>query len=345
MRSLRQELDPVTKDDLTALIAMLDPDNLFHRRLNIRHMDLVWMRRRSDQSRVTPPNCHLNLVTVQSGMDHGEAHPGQVLINSPRSALVLLRHGVCVQDLLRRPWAQARHLHSAPFGAPETLALSDRKELALEKMRLELVAKLEKEYSELCAFASFEDIVDFCSVYDADRPSTALRIPFPRHPVMDRSLYTSSYGATSNLSTSKPPRDIAEESFQSSVRRILHREKLLKNSTDLRQDVARKMKTIALHDEQNRKLELRRRELDGMRSEKRVVLQGLSEVWNHRYSASERAASFRQLVRNVKVDRRCDEAATMKREMETSCLRLADHLRKSRSAASLSNQRPSSAQR
>ena len=122
-------------------------------------VDLAWLGQPCRQTgRLRPPGIHLHLGNFVARIDED----APVMLNSPRSAVVLLRKGVPVQSLLRRPWARKRFTHTSSFGAIDTLKIDEKKEFALERLRQDRLTELVAEYHELCAVSDHDDVSEAC---------------------------------------------------------------------------------------------------------------------------------------------------------------------------------------
>eukprot|EP00658_Telonema_sp_P-2_P062592 TRINITY_DN5125_c0_g1_i2.p1 TRINITY_DN5125_c0_g1~~TRINITY_DN5125_c0_g1_i2.p1 ORF type:complete len:285 (+),score=34.24 TRINITY_DN5125_c0_g1_i2:209-1063(+) len=164
-------------------------------------MHISWLGKREGLSRrVHPPAVLLTLNNLSTKLlTHG---PKDCLINSPRSAVVLFRNGVAINELLPSPAiVRAVEAHTAEQEAiAKNLRSSSRKSIAEQALhrdtvravgaldpleckrelkRARLFGKMLLEYHQVCDDVPFEDILSFANDYDASRPSSALRIELP----------------------------------------------------------------------------------------------------------------------------------------------------------------------
>ncbi|KAJ9453093.1 hypothetical protein DIPPA_19514 [Diplonema papillatum] len=179
------------RKDFAALVTLISPVLAPPRQFSIglHHIDLQWLVDKS------PVPCWLNLKTMSEDelsaahtpqpakatgkRDKSYPSPsgGTVLLNSPRSVLVLLRRGVRPEELQRQP---------APAAHPPR-----RCDCHLERKRKALLAELRAEYDHLCRLVPRAGVLDFYRAYDPSRPAAvpplalaaAADVPFPfDHP-------------------------------------------------------------------------------------------------------------------------------------------------------------------
>jgi hypothetical protein len=168
----------ITKEEITALASIFDPDNPLGGRVDMAHMDLQWIVRRRKAKAVVPPAVHLHLGNLGASLE-GVAKDRQVLVNSPRSAIVLLRNGVTIADLKKQPTNLAcAVVERKPFITLEQLTWEQKKYLAIETARVAKLREVVQEYRAVCDAVAFDDVVGFCNAYQPDRPSSAMLIPF-----------------------------------------------------------------------------------------------------------------------------------------------------------------------
>jgi hypothetical protein len=133
--------------------------------LSLDNLDVFWLRdvilRKKTVEQAAPPTfktlANFDIDILSSSQEH---HTPLVrfhnnLINSPRSAVVLLRNGVQLYDILKRP-------PEYYVRATETVTRSivDSRYKAAEFEREGVVAELRRQYSAVCAEVSLEAVCD-----------------------------------------------------------------------------------------------------------------------------------------------------------------------------------------
>eukprot|EP00667_Euglena_gracilis_P002264 EG_transcript_2266 len=180
---------PIRGNELTALATLFKPPPDLNSKVRIptEHYDLRWLFR--PPRAPPPPAKRLTLLTLRVDLFATPAISAKdslrvqraVLLNSPRSVLVLLRNGVQVEALQRRTLEQYRQQGSLEGVIPEAV---EKRFETLERKRQRLLAELVEEYKWQCEQLPLEDIVAFFDVAAADElgrtdPSLALSLSHP----------------------------------------------------------------------------------------------------------------------------------------------------------------------
>lgn len=314
---------PAGREEVSTLIALahkfsnspLGVARTLSSRIDATHMDVKWLA----DIRPQPPSCHLHLGNLHLRLDEKLVEK-TVLINSPRSALVLFRKGVPLSSLLRRPWAQKRFTHKASFGALDTLTLTERREYVLEELRRRRLEEALRDYEALCAVTAVDDIV--CLAADIMRDRHKLSTIKQVRPLssVSRALHASVSTQVTEIAGSRPntalsslkrrleqARSVSEQSVMESP--LMVRARLLRHRADetTRKIKAREAATAELLNEQ-----------EAQRKERIVLLHGR----NHLVREQQRTATSAQAYRNIVLDRhnaRREDMASRYREAMYTC--------------------------
>lgn len=184
--------------------------------VHLPHIDLSWMRplfqapapgkqgySRTDIERISKECATKTLATLNldcladdtRNFGPDALHP--VLLNSPRSALVLLRNGISVTKLLARPpayyatdrvatlapsiagGAPVSSVSSTHHRSPDRLLLHLRKQRA-DEVRHHLVAQIMSQYRTLCEGVTVAEAILACCPPSAPEPEVALETQLAR---------------------------------------------------------------------------------------------------------------------------------------------------------------------
>jgi hypothetical protein len=316
MSARRNEQSPVLSiEELTGLTSMTDLRHPSNGMLKMQHVDLSWMARRHN-GRISPPSVHLCLANLHAAVDAGNVTVDQVLINSPRSAVLIIRKGIELEELLRRPWAEKRHKHQASFGSVTTMSAADQRELAAEKGRQRLLRTLENEYEAMCRAVELEDILQFFKGYRFDRPSSALRSD--GHAPTPTLLRPSSSAMMRSQSMIMRDRLASQREHVSSV---------IANKTYM-DDQRRRQLVEKIHARD----EMVAQRLAAIEEEHRTSLiysKAREEKWFAKHNHSTKVATFRQIVSRERSRFRFDEAVRRQAEEQAQKQRFAEHARRS----------------
>ena len=301
-------------EELTALTSMSDLRHPSNGQLKMQHVDLSWMARRQN-GRIVPPTVHLCLANLHAAIDAGDVTPSQILINSPRSSILIIRKGIELSELLRRPWAERRHKHQASFGSVSQMSVSDRRELAAEKSRQHLLERLENEYEDLCKEVDLEEILQFCRGYHAERPCSALRA------VGNSSSATLSRPSSSALTRSRSM--IMRDRFSS---RVEHEASVL--ATKAYMNETRRNELIEKIHHRDETIKKRIALINEHHQHSIVRSRAHEETWFAKHDHSQKVAQFRQIVARERSRFRFDEAVRRQAEEIAQKQRFAEHVRK-----------------
>lgn len=315
-------------DDITLLVKLFDETKQGASMsdltgIDTRHISLGWLGRRHGFSKkVVPPlvNLHLgNFANVVAKCD-GDIAQDRVLINSPRSAVVLLRSGISVPDLIPRPAVvrKARMLAAqSTLGAQTKRATRDilrvignasdlvlsRVDEEVERLRLQRLARLVSEYVALCSLVELQDIISFCSQYDKKRPSSAFRAE------------CSLVAQTKNKLGDMLPEAAAEEKFQRLFDRHAAFERTVVNCQQkvIADDLLKRSEATArlvVEQERSTRLVAARQAALQQRKEARVARE---EVKRLQHSAADRSRAYKITSLREPIIRRDDEVANIER--------------------------------
>jgi hypothetical protein len=315
----------ITKDELTALMASFDPTAAVgNGDLPLGHTDLGWIVRRDHLGRITLPSVHLNLGNIVAALESGNVRERQILINSPRSGIIMIRHGISLKELIRDPGVV--QLQDGSSGSRH-LTWIERKKIANERVRALKVEHLMNEYREVCHNVSTDDILTFCKKYDPRHPSTALTLELGRHVKSrnSRSRPSSSISRPSVTVTTQT-QHLTESLLQREDRLRRARTNRLILDTDTREKNVEKIKvkeerssTVLAHREAQRELVKNRH-------------QSRTELWNTQHTSHERVARFRNLILAQRTLRRLDEVTCHLKEGKRAAIAFQDVARRTKAS-------------
>lgn len=309
----------VLKEEITALASVFDPSNPLGGRVDMAHMDLGWIVRKRRAKAVAPPAVHLHLGNLAASLQ-SVAKEREVLINSPRSAIVLLRNGVTIKDLKKQPPSlSCAVIEEKPFVTLEQLTWEQKKYLALETARVAKLREIVSEYRRVCDEVSFDDVVAFCSAYNPERPSTAMLIPFATDPPpnpSERQHRAPEDQCSMRLNT-------LVDKFQRRADRINRSADRLTNTHDVERDRTVERLVRAEH----RGEMAHKARLEHVRS-MGVASRGRSELWRTQRNRHERVETFRRMVTREGLQRRLDEVACVQTGMQRALDDFQDTVRK-----------------
>jgi hypothetical protein len=323
--------DTVTKEEITALASVFDPDNPLGGRVDMRHLDLEWIVRKKKAKAVTPPAVHLHLGNLGASLE-GVAKDRQVLINSPRSALVLLRNGVTIADLKKNPATlSCAIVEQKPFVTLDQLSWEQKKYLALETARLAKLREVVEEYRTVCQQVTFDDVVAFCSAYNPAKPSTAMLLPFAGNAEKGRAR--------------RAPSAQCADRLQELVQKFERREDRITRSNELltATQEAEREKVVArlVRAEERGKIAVDSR-LEHVRN-MGIASRGRSELWRTQRSRHDRVETFRRMVTREGLQRRLDEVASVQQGMKDAIHHFQDRVRRSHAEGSMQRETHQSA--
>lgn len=337
-----QEAPPVplpSREEAAALITVATAgSSALSGRLNTELTDLSWIARNQRQ-----PACHLHLGNLHlriDDLDEEERRGGKklTLINSPRSCLVLLRKGVGLQCLLRRPWAKKRFNHTASFGALDTLSIEERKEYALEKLRQSRMQDIAAEYRALISVVEMEDVIQQCGevirskkllgeLKRSSRPSSSF-LRTANHSTVPEQLAT--------LSRERPASALSQlqgilECRKEVCTRVTSTGEAASHlATKIRSLANKSRETWTAIEEKERRAADNLRRLEEERKERRTLRGGKDELYHIQNLAASGAHAYRTLLFEERTKLRSNEAMRYKEAVKTTLLELSDARRRQR---------------
>lgn len=282
------------------------------------HMDLDWMVRKPPRpgqtASVTPPAVHLHLGNIASSLRHNSIKTKQTLINSPRSAIVMLRNGVTMDDLKKQPSSlDCEVVEKKPFITLEQLSWDQKRYLAIETARLSKLRQVVDEYNVVSQRVSFDSVVAFCNQYRPDRPSSAKLLPFAG--CCPDSLRRSAHQQ-------------CNDKYAALLAKFQRREEKIDRSGLLHQRQQQREEEVLV--EQLLKAEAR---ADGAIHARRehvrnqgIASRGRSELWRAQRNRHDRVETFRHMVGRETLLRRLDEVSCVQRGMESMLRKFKDHV-------------------
>lgn len=154
---------PFDQKEIFCLKNLLCPLADLQSSVSLDHIDLIWLKKVMDGKQdvcvpaqwKTLSNFSESVLSNDSFHYTTEIPFHEKLVNSPRSALVLLRNGVKAYDLLERP----REFYALPSESVLDSTLNLRRQLA-EDFRSQLLVALRQQYEHVCAIISRQELVD-----------------------------------------------------------------------------------------------------------------------------------------------------------------------------------------
>lgn len=306
---------------------------------------------------VRPPTVHLHLAGLGHALDSaegGQVRDKEILVNSPRSAVVLLRNGVTLQDLIGASGdadrssananATALRNRDKAFVTLDQLSWDQRKQLALETHRREKLKMVVAEYEDVCHKVSFDEIVAFCNAYEPDKPSSASRLAVgsglpPRHVAPTTAAEFRPQSALSDTSLNPPIslenetsaskelcekrlHDLADKFIRREQRIQRSREKLLQTKAVDREATVAKL--VAVEYKSQRAVELKR----DFQADRGVVSRGRGELWRAHRNRYERVETFHRMITRERLMRRLDEVAQVQAGMSAVISEFRDMARR-----------------
>eukprot|EP00760_Papus_ankaliazontas_P015018 PhM_4_TR16238/c0_g1_i1/m.98605 len=176
----RNALANVSIRDISALYSVVCPPVELMGAVNLstKHMDLSWLKDQRQLMGITSGSA-LTLETLRDdlftnpSLQEKRSHGGTrevTLLNSPRSILVCLRNGVCVEDLQRRDRAHFQ-------GLGDARDIVNLRYEHYEQRRADLMNELRDQYREIRGMLGWSEIVGFLQAHvsagAASNPNTS----------------------------------------------------------------------------------------------------------------------------------------------------------------------------
>lgn len=318
----------VSKEEITALISIFDPDNALGAHVDLKHMELQWMVRKPGKVKagVLQPAVHLHLGNVASSLASNTVKERQILINSPRSAIVLMRNGVRMEDLKRPQLSlNADIVEKKPFVTLEQLSWEQRRYLALEAARQAKLRQVTQEYEEVCSTITLDEIIGFCRAYRPDRPSTATQ-----HPLRHDDSSPERHGTRSPQDQCTKKLSILMEAFNRREDRINKSKRLLHEKQE--QDRSSFVESVVRAEQRAEAAVLSRQNHAQTRG---IVSRGRSELWRAQRARHDRVENFNRMVTRENLLRKLDEVACVQKGRKQAVTTFKDNVWRMKSEESV----------